>query len=180
MGAQAQRQLDNPPGPAPGRPVGLPGQSLPPLGSPIQLLCHRRGAPGLRLGFGPGLRPVRAMDQLKQLFEANSFWAQGRSLAGLRRMLRGSEAVVTAWQDGQLVGFGRCTSDGAYRAVLWDVVVARQQEGQGLGRRLVATLLAAPAVAAAERVYLMTTNSHGFYERLGFHEATSQRLMRLG
>jgi N-acetylglutamate synthase-like GNAT family acetyltransferase len=95
-------------------------------------------------------------------------------------MLRGSEAVVTAWQDGQLVGFGRCTSDGAYRAVLWDVVVARQQEGQGLGRRLVATLLAAPAVAAAERVYLMTTNSHGFYERLGFHEATSQRLMRLG
>jgi N-acetylglutamate synthase-like GNAT family acetyltransferase len=40
--------------------------------------------------------------------------------------------------------------------------------------------LAAPAVAAAERVYLMTTNSHGFYERLGFQEATSQRLMRLG
>jgi N-acetylglutamate synthase-like GNAT family acetyltransferase len=60
------------------------------------------------------------------------------------------------------------------------VVVARQQEGKGLGRRLVATLLAAPAVAAAERVYLMTTNSHGFYERLGFQEATSQRLMRLG
>ena len=43
-----------------------------------------------------------------------------------------------------------------------------------------ATLLAAPPVAAAERVYLMTTNSHGFYERLGFREATSQRLMRLG
>lgn len=120
------------------------------------------------------------MDQLKQLFGTHSFWAQGRSLAGLHRMLRGSEAVVTAWRDGQLVGFGRCTSDGAYRAVLWDVVVARDQEGQGLGRRLVATLLAAPPVAAAERVYLMTTNSHGFYERLGFHEATSQRLMRLG
>ena len=120
------------------------------------------------------------MEQLKQFFGTHSFWAQGRSLAGLHRMLRGSDAVVTAWRDGQLVGFGRCTSDGAYRAVLWDVVVARDQEGQGLGRRLVATLLAAPPVAAAERVYLMTTNSHGFYERLGFHEATSQRLMRLG
>jgi N-acetylglutamate synthase-like GNAT family acetyltransferase len=120
------------------------------------------------------------MQQLQQLFGTHSFWAQGRSLAGLHRMLQGSEVVVTAWRDGRLVGFGRCTSDGAYRAVLWDVVVARSQEGQGLGRRLVATLLAAPPVAAAERVYLMTTNSHGFYERLGFHEATSQRLMRLG
>ncbi|WP_255141444.1 GNAT family N-acetyltransferase [Synechococcus sp. Lug-A] len=150
------------------------------MGSPIQLLCHQRGALGLRLGCGPGLRPVRAMEQVQQLFETHSFWGQGRSMAGLHRMLRGSEAVVSAWHDDVLVGFGRATSDGTYRAVLWDVMVARHQEGQGLGRRLVAALLAAPPVASAERVYLMTTNSHGFYERLGFHEATSQRLMRLG
>lgn len=150
------------------------------MGSPIQLLCHQRGALGLRLGFGPGLRHVRAMEQLQQLFNNNSFWGRSRALPGLHVMLRGSEAVVSAWHEGELVGFGRCTSDGSYRAVLWDVVVARNQEGQGLGRRLVGTLLAAPAVASAERVYLMTTNSHGFYERLGFHEVTSQRLMRLG
>jgi len=78
------------------------------------------------------------------------------------------------------MGFGRATSDGAFRAVLWDVVVARDLEGQGLGRRLVEALLATPPVASAERVYLMTTNSSGFYERLGFHEVVSQRLMRLG
>ncbi len=95
-------------------------------------------------------------------------------------MLRGSEAVVSAWQGERLVGFGRATSDGQYRAVLWDVVVARDQEGQGLGRRLVEALLEVPAIASAERVYLMTTNSHGFYERLGFKDVANQRLMRLG
>jgi ribosomal protein S18 acetylase RimI-like enzyme len=126
------------------------------------------------------MRPLGALSQLRQLLENNTFWAAGRSLSGLSRMLRGSDAVVSAWQDGRLVGFGRATSDGAYRAVLWDVVVARDFEGQGLGRSLVEALLGAAPVAGAERVYLMTTNSGGFYERLGFHEEPSQKLMRRG
>jgi len=92
-------------------------------------------------------------------------------------MLRGSEAAVSAWQGQRLVGFGRATSDGIYRAVLWDVVVIQDLEGQGLGRQIVETLLLATPVASAEKVYLMTTNSQGFYERLGFREAISQKLM---
>jgi len=53
-------------------------------------------------------------------------------------------------------------------------------EGQGLGRQLVEGLLASPSVSGAERVYLMTTNSVGFYERLGFRLVGSQKLMMLG
>lgn len=68
----------------------------------------------------------------------------------------------------RLVGFGRASSDGRYRAVLWDVVVEGAYQGQGLGRRLVETLLQAPALREVERTYLMTTNSRAFYERLGF------------
>ena len=92
-------------------------------------------------------------------------------------MLRGSQAVVSAWQGQQLVGFGRASSDGVFRAVLWDVVVAGEHQGLGLGRRLVAELLACPVVARAERVYLMTTNSDGFYGRLGFSASHAQHLM---
>lgn len=116
--------------------------------------------------------------QLRALFADNTFWARDRTKSDLRQMLRGSEAVVSAWAGERLVGFGRATSDGRYRAVLWDLVVAREKEGQGLGRLLVEALLAEPTVARAERVYLMTTNSHAFYERLGFHEVRNQRLMR--
>ncbi len=145
----------------------------------IRLIRHRAGARSLRLGLGPGLRPCRAMGQLRNLFESGSFWAQGRSCADLRRMLVGSQAAVTAWDGLRLVGFGRATSDGIYRAVLWDVVVTQDHQGLGLGRRVVEALLEAPPLIASERVYLMTTNSSGFYERLGFRSVESQRLMQL-
>ncbi len=143
----------------------------------LRLILHRGGAPALRLGLGPDLCPVGAMRQLQALLDRHSFWAVGRSRSGLRRMLRGSAAAVTAWEGRRLVGFGRATSDGPYRAVLWDVVVADSHQGQGVGRSLVERLLAHPTLRCTERVYLMTTESSGFYERLGFREATSQRLM---
>jgi len=145
--------------------------------APIQLIRHRSGAPGLRLGLGPDLRPVGALDQLQRLLERNSFWARGRSHTALRAMLRGSAAAVSVWQGRQLVGFGRASSDGLFRAVLWDVVVDEEHQGRGLGRRIVATLLEHPRLRRVERVYLMTSNSAGFYQQLGFETVSSQQLM---
>jgi ribosomal protein S18 acetylase RimI-like enzyme len=146
--------------------------------APIQLLQHTCGAPGLRwLGLGPDLRPSRGLLKLQRLLDKHAFWARGRSIAQLRRLLAGSEAVVTLWRGKRLVGFGRATSDGLCRAVLWDVVVAGDLQGRGLGRQVVEALLATPAVRGVERVYLMTTNSAGFYRQLGFSDATPQALL---
>nr|WP_254216861.1 GNAT family N-acetyltransferase [Synechococcus sp. CCY 9618] len=117
------------------------------------------------------------LEALRALLDGHSFWATGRSQAQLRRMLAGSQVVVSAWRGNALVGFGRATSDGVFRAVLWDVVVAEDEQGRGLGRRIVEELLAGPAVAGVERIYLMTTSGQGFYERLGFSQTQSQQLM---
>ncbi len=136
----------------------------------IRLIRHRAGA--LRLRWWPG-----RLTQLQLLLNEHSFWAQGRSRAQLRQMLVGSQVVVSAWSGDRLVGFGRASSDGVFRAVLWDVVVAGDQQGQGIGRHLVEALLGAPALAGVERTYLMTTNGAGFYQRLGFTGLSSQELM---
>jgi ribosomal protein S18 acetylase RimI-like enzyme len=125
------------------------------------------------------LQLLLAINQLRGLFDGHSFWAQGRSRRALVRMLLGSCSVVSAWQGGRLVGIGRATSDGVFRAVLWDVVVAEEHQGRGLGRRIVQALLASAPVATSERVYLMTTNSSGFYERLGFSSEHRQQLLVL-
>ena len=146
----------------------------------FRLLRHAPGAPGLRwLGLGPGLRPSRGLLKLQRLFNKHAFWARQRSSGDLRRMLAGSPVVVSLWRGKRLVGFGRATSDGFSRAVLWDIVVAGDLQGHGLGRRVIEELLHTPPVVGVERVYLMTTNSAGFYRQLGFQDADPQQLMVL-
>jgi len=144
-----------------------------------KLILHAPGAPGLRwLGMGPGWRPTRGLFKLQRLLNQHAFWAEKRSMAELRRMLKGSAAVASLWRGKRLVGFGRATSDGVYRAVLWDVVVPEDLQGKGLGRQLVEALTHSPQLKDVQRVYLMTTNSAGFYKQLGFEDVAEQRLMR--
>ncbi len=146
----------------------------------IRLIQHAPGAPGLRLlGLGPGLKPTRGLLKLQRLLNKHAFWAQGRSTASLRKTLAGSNVVISLWRGKRLVGFGRATSDGICRAVLWDVVVAGDLQGYGFGRQVIEALLAAPGIRNVERVYLMTTNSRGFYEQLGFKITTKQQLLLL-
>ncbi len=150
------------------------------LVTPIQLVHHAPGAPGLCwLGLGPSLRLSRALTKLQRLFDRHAFWARGRSFSQLRRLLAGSDAIVSLWRGKRLVGFGRATSDGFSRAVLWDIVVAGDLQGNGLGRRVIEELLRTPPIVGVERVYVMTTNSTEFYRQLGFQDAAPQRLLVL-
>ena len=127
--------------------------------------------------MGAGLRPTRGLLKLRRLFQKHAFWAQQRNDAELRRMLRGSDVVVSLWRGKRLVGFGRASTDGIYRAVLWDIVVAGDLQGRGLGRKVVEALLSSPSLRNVERLYLMTTNSAGFYQQLGFKKVDSQQLL---
>jgi N-acetylglutamate synthase-like GNAT family acetyltransferase len=139
----------------------------------------RRGH-GRLVRHGPlALGLLCRLNHLQTLLEDHSFWARGRRRRDLGRMVLGSQAVVSAWCNGSLVGFGRATSDGVFRAVLWDVVVAGDHRGRGLGRRIVAELLTCPPVLRAQRVYLMTTDSAGFYQHLGFSRGHGQQLLML-
>lgn len=143
----------------------------------MRLVVHGPGARALRLGLGPDLKPVQAIQQLQHLMNGNAFWARERPLHHLRRMVKHSAVCVTAWQGTTLVGFGRATSDGIYRATIWDLVVDSEVAGRGLGRALVERLMESSALATCERVYLMTTNSAGFYRKMGFEINQSQVLM---
>ena len=144
----------------------------------IRLVRHAPGAPGLRwLGIGPSHLPSRGLLKLQRLFRKHAFWAQKRSVSDLRRMLKGSTVVVSLWRGKRLVGFGRASSDGLYRAVLWDIVVAGDLQGRGLGRTVVEALLESPALRGVERLYLMTTNSASFYGQFGFNSAEPQLLL---
>ena len=144
----------------------------------IILIKHLNGAPGLRLfGLGPKCIPVNAIDQLKNLLENQSFWAKGRTKNEIKKMIKNSSSVITLWQKNRLIGFGRATSDCIYRAVLWDIVIAKDQQNSGLGKLLVNSLLSSKSIKEVEKIYLMTTNSQDFYKTCQFEEIKTQSLL---
>ncbi len=116
--------------------------------------------------------------QLKDLFDRSAFWAAGRSVADIALALANSEPVITLWREERLIGHGRATSDGIYRATIWDVVIDREFQGSGLGKKLVQAILDHPKIKGVERVYLMTTHQQEFYLRLGFERNQTTTMVR--
>jgi ribosomal protein S18 acetylase RimI-like enzyme len=106
--------------------------------------------------------------QLQELFNIAAFWAKGRSIEDLGIAVINSDPVISLWDDTKLIGFARATSDGIYRATIWDVVIHPDYQGTGLGSKLVETVLSHPRMRWVERVYLMTTHQQGFYKKMGF------------
>lgn len=116
---------------------------------------------------------------VQALFDVTAFWARDRDLDDLATAIAHSQPVITAWDGDRLIGFARATSDGVYRATIWDVVIHPDYQGAGLGRKLIHTVLSHPHMIRVERVYLMTTNQREFYERIGFQGNPTHTLVLL-
>lgn len=111
--------------------------------------------------------PQVDVNALARLFETDPYTA-GRSATELARMLEGSSAIVSVWASGELIGFGRALSDGAFFASFTDLVVAPEWQRMGIGSLIVNRLLAHPAVKKAERVVWAGHAAAEFLGRFGF------------
>jgi N-acetylglutamate synthase-like GNAT family acetyltransferase len=117
------------------------------------------------------------LKQIQELFKAAAFWARERQIEDWEIAIANSEPVVTVWDGERTIGFARATSDGIYRATIWDVAIHPDYQGAGLGRKLVQTVLSHPRMCRVERVYLMTTYQQSFYERIGFQYNASTTMV---
>ena len=116
-------------------------------------------------------------NQLQKLFQLGAFWAQDRKIEDLEVAIANSDPAISVWDGDRLIGFARATSDGIYRATIWDVVVHPDYRGAGLGRKLVETVLSHPRLSRVERVYLMTSHQQSFYDRIGFQSNPSTTMV---
>ncbi|MEH2280733.1 MAG: GNAT family N-acetyltransferase [Nostoc sp.] len=115
--------------------------------------------------------------QLQELLNVSAFWAKGRSIEDLGIAIANSEPVISVCLGDRLIGFARATSDGIYRATIWDVVIHPEYQNSGLGSNLVETVLSHPRMKCVERVYLMTTHHQGFYKKIGFQTNTTTTMV---
>ena len=146
----------------------------------LTLVKHAKGAPGLSVfGLGPMLLPQRGIIKLKSFLDRNTLWAKSRRNQEIKKMLSNSVAIVSVWKNNQIVGFGRATSDGIYRAVLWDIVVEKKYQKYGIGKLIVNSILENNLIVKVEKIYIMTTNCERFYLSMGFKTERDQTLMIL-
>lgn len=101
---------------------------------------------------------------LEALFAAANLG--GRHGDKIRRAFANSTQVCLAYDADQLVGACRAISDGEYHAFIYDVAVLPAYQGQGIGKRMLAQLL---ALLPVWRVMLIADQAvQGFYRQHGF------------
>ncbi len=109
--------------------------------------------------------------ELLKLYDALGWSAYTRDPATLAAAVSASLAVVTASNDGQLIGLARVVGDGHTIVYLQDILVAPAWQRKGVGRALFHRVFA-PFSTVRQHV-LMTDDEpqqRAFYESLGLTE----------
>lgn len=111
---------------------------------------------------------------------SNSYWSPGIRREVVEAGIKHS-VVIGAFDraSGKQVGFARAITDFGSFAYLCDVFVVSGHTGQGLARKMVATLIADPRIQTVRHWTLATRDAHGVYEPLGFKHVEPGRWMRL-
>jgi len=108
-------------------------------------------------------------DEVIALYRAND-WSSADKPEQLLAALRNSHSLVTARQDGRLVGLGNAISDGHLVVYYPHLLVHPEFQGQGIGRQMMDALQQRYAVL---HMQMLTADGRAisFYENLGFSRA---------
>ncbi len=99
-------------------------------------------------------------------------WAR-RPLRKVKKAINNSFLVVSMWevknQKRRLIGFARATSDHAFNATIWDVVVDPTYQGRGLGKAMMKYTISQLRSEDISNITLFADPQVvKFYQRLGF------------
>lgn len=111
-----------------------------------------------------------------------AWWGVGRGDTDVRMMLAGPSITYGLVDDeiGRLVGFARVLTDDVYLAVVLDVIVRPDRQGEGLGKLLLDAIVADVRLRDVRSIELVCQPELvAFYQRWGFTDNVGQsRLMR--
>ena len=101
-----------------------------------------------------------------------SYWAQGIPFAVFEKALANSLTVGAYAGDGDMAAMARVVTDRATFGWICDVFVDQAHRGKGLGKALIAYLMAHPDLQGFRRLHLATRDAHGLYAGFGFTALT--------
>jgi GNAT superfamily N-acetyltransferase len=101
-------------------------------------------------------------------FLIEAYWSRGVPRLLVERSIANSLPFGLYTPSGQQAGFARAVTDYAVFAYIGDVFVTEPHRGRGLGKFLIACVLAHPELKGLRRWALATDDAHGLYRRFGF------------
>ncbi len=123
--------------------------------------------------------PARLQPAAIHAYLVRSYWSPGVPRVVVERAIANS-LCFGVYQGDTQVGFARVVTDKATFAYLADVYVLEEHRGQGLSKRLVATIQAHPDLQGLRRFLLATKDAHGLYAQFGFGPLSApERMMEI-
>lgn len=105
---------------------------------------------------------------LTALYEEYPWW-DDRDVAGVRDAIANTEVPLGVELDGTLVAGARVLTDYRYYATVFDVIVAADRRGEGLGEVLMEAVVAHPDLQELPGLALLCREGLvPFYESIGF------------
>lgn len=96
----------------------------------------------------------------------------------IRQVFEASNVIALVTVDGRIIGIGRGTTDGVFNAAIYDIVVHRDFQRQGIAKKIMDFLL--NKLGNISCVHLIsTTGNEGFYQKIGFRKLKTGMVFRL-
>lgn len=108
-------------------------------------------------------------EDLMKLYQNVGWSAYTEDLDLLKEAIMKSLDVITAWEDGELVGLIRTIGDGLTILFIQDILVQNDYQNRGIGSRLLQEIL--EKYASVRQKVLLTEEAEdvrAFYEKNGF------------
>ena len=85
--------------------------------------------------------------------------------------LKNSWYTISVYDETQLIGFGRMICDGIVHALILDVIILPERQGEGIGTKIMDKLTAKCKKHKIRDIQLFSAKDKaGFYEKLGFEK----------
>jgi N-acetylglutamate synthase-like GNAT family acetyltransferase len=107
-------------------------------------------------------------------FLTRSYWAEGIPRATVERSIENS-LCFGVYDNSSQIGFARVISDFATYAYVADVFILEPYRERGLGKELMASIMAHPELQGLRRWSLGTRDAQGLYAQFGFKPVVNTR-----
>ncbi|MBM7644088.1 ribosomal protein S18 acetylase RimI-like enzyme [Scopulibacillus daqui] len=109
-----------------------------------------------------------SLDEIREVYRSVGWTKHSNDI--IKQIFEASNVLAFATLNGRIIGFGRAVSDGVFNAAIYDVVVHRDFQNQGIAKKIMTFLLS--RLSHISCVHLIsTTGNEGFYRNLGLKRA---------